>query len=488
MDDDFFRGDLEPAARGHDNLFAWTIFILLLIGLALACWLGSFYIFGHPENPRSYSLLKKLHKIEPPRRFDLTAAPAGEFLTAQKLYERYILFSRYELEHENQQLLRNYISNYQETNKLVTYVIGTFSILDSFELKNGDMFSTGVVALAQAGDFPQLLIEHLYTSEAENVPVLRRMLMTGLDLKLEKSLDLSAVIHVERLADGKIQLTLVPLLYGSYALKQGSGTFNLQPPEELNLTPGAPIVRGELRQEALRTFADFRRGKPAEVAEKTSASPTPSQAAIVRAEVTPAPVASPTATIIAKASPAVSPKQVTLAKALPIPSVAPKTTPVEVAVLATPATAIATPRAVSPTPLPAAPKGVTLQPFLAAAATPALPNAVAGSWKTFKPGQMPRGRVVDPREATDLAGRGVAGERLYLRGEFRVTAAGENRAVLRVPGADATRIIAEFPAGANAPGEGQTISRDENRPFQVTDIRRGADGQVNVYVREIISE
>lgn len=74
-----------------------------------------------------------------------------------------------------------------------------------------------------------------------------------------------------------------------------------------------------------------------------------------------------------------------------------------------------------------------------------------------------------------------------MRGDFKVTAAGDNRAILRVGGEDTTRIIAEFPAGINPPGEGSSISRDESRPFQITDIRRGADGNVNVYVREIVA-
>ena len=60
MDEDLFNRDYEPRERKGDNLFLWTVFILLLIGFAIACWLGSCYIFGHPENARSYKILKKL--------------------------------------------------------------------------------------------------------------------------------------------------------------------------------------------------------------------------------------------------------------------------------------------------------------------------------------------------------------------------------------------------------------------------------------------
>jgi len=97
MADDFYGyDDAENEPKGHDNLFLWTIFILLLIGAAFACWMGSFYIFGHPEQPKPYEILKKLKKIDAPLRFEVTAAPPGEFLTAQKLFERYSKFTRLE--------------------------------------------------------------------------------------------------------------------------------------------------------------------------------------------------------------------------------------------------------------------------------------------------------------------------------------------------------------------------------------------------------
>ena len=80
MDYGLYRYD-EPYARPvrrRINYFAWTVAILLLTGFAFAAWLGSFYIFSQPERPDSYRILQKLHKIDPPKRFELTAAPAGE--------------------------------------------------------------------------------------------------------------------------------------------------------------------------------------------------------------------------------------------------------------------------------------------------------------------------------------------------------------------------------------------------------------------------
>src|SRR5262245_10015526 len=95
------------------NFFGWTIAILILTGLAFTAWLGSFYIFGQPERPESYRILKKLHKIEPTKRFELTSGPPGEFLTAKQLYDRYIALSPTELAKANAELTRNYIRNFQ---------------------------------------------------------------------------------------------------------------------------------------------------------------------------------------------------------------------------------------------------------------------------------------------------------------------------------------------------------------------------------------
>ena len=522
MNDDLFRRDFstrdsEPPVR--DNLFIWTVFILLLIGMALACWLGSFYIFGHPEKPDSYRILQKLHKLDPPKRFELVQAPPGEFLTPQKAFEKYSNMSRFDLERENEALLRDYINNFQSTKRLVPYLTGRYSIMSSYELKSTDFFGSGVVALAQSVEYPQTLLEHVYTAGAQTIPVLDQMLAPGLDIKLEKTMDLSAVIHVARMFDGRLQFTVVPLLYGSYALKQGSGSFSLEPPPVLNPAGGLPIVRDQLLQDALKAYAEHLRKRPGSKANvlpgMTPAIPVAQSAAqttIVRVEESPSPSPLP----VPSATPALAVTE-TKEAASPIPQVTPETAPLAevapakptatpsltkpfVSPTATPAIAAARPSpsvAVTPTPAPiASPAKVALQPFLVSSPTPGLTANSGGSWRTYAPGQMPRGRLVNLAETSDLAERGAGGERLYLRGSFVVTASGENRAVLRssstlgnalasVTKTPATRIIVEFPAGTQPPPERTSLSRDEQRPFEIRDIRRGNDGQINIYVREV---
>src|SRR5438552_19068039 len=106
----------EPYARPRRriNYFAWTAAILFLSGFALAAWLGSFYIFDQPERPDSYRILQRLHKIDPSKRFELTAAPAGAFLNAKQLYNRYAGMDAATMAKTNAELARNDTRKYQQ--------------------------------------------------------------------------------------------------------------------------------------------------------------------------------------------------------------------------------------------------------------------------------------------------------------------------------------------------------------------------------------
>ncbi len=130
-----------------------------------------------------------------------------------------------ELERASEVLLRNYLRNYKLTQDRVPYIVGSFNILDSYELNDKNLFPSGVVALAQSTENGGVLLEHVFTANKEDVLTLQRMLLTGLDLKLDRTLDLSAIINVKRLKDGRLQFTAVPVLYGSYASSTGPGHF-----------------------------------------------------------------------------------------------------------------------------------------------------------------------------------------------------------------------------------------------------------------------
>ena len=362
-----------------------------------------------------------------------------------------------ELAKTNGELARNYIRNYQTVRGLVPYVVGRYKIVAARELGPGDVFTSGMVALTHAVDNGELLMEHLYPASPEALPLMKQTLNVGLEIKLERSHDISSVIHAERLVDGRILITAVPLLYGSYTVTRGLGTFRLEPPLSLNLAAGWPLFKTPERRDVEQHYAEYQQktavaqGGPISIPGFTPASTAPPVAnQLVRVEQAIPIGTPPTAPVLAKNEklsnptpplkgrrwgkkqklesppPAATPPQPVIAQRPSMPSAtpfalalaAPPNLPVTTPPPATsssktqsPAVAQA-PTVPSPTPVPVLPA----QPVTADASNVALAsNAGGGSWKTFAPGKMPLGRLIGTGDLRDVAEHGLAGERVYLK-------------------------------------------------------------------------
>jgi hypothetical protein len=394
--------------------------------------------------------------------------------------------------------------------------------MEAHELTPNDVFMTGMVALTNAVDHGELLMEHVYPADPQALPLMKQTLVMGLEVKLERTHDLSAIIHAERLADGRVLITAMPLLYGSYTVTRGPGTFTLEPPLDLNLAAGWPLVKDTARKNAETQYASYRdRNSPKTNESVAGIAPTPPPPAaneLIRVE--PAAQAEPPKVAVVTPPPppppSPPPSKTTKGnkknqKATPTPSPTPARTPVMVAQASPTPAATAVALAKSPAASVAPPAATTPPVVAAASATPPAPSPSAsapdnslastaggGTWKTFAPGKMPVGRLITLADLRDLADRGLAGERVYLKGQFVVNFTEPNRAVLRpktgltdavlklAGGGQNLRIIVDFPAGYTPPARGATLNRDEARPYEITEVRKQADGQLNVFVREIM--
>lgn len=473
------------APPGQDNLFGWTIFLLLLTGFAAACWIGSFYIFGHPEKSFSYRVLRLVKKIDPPKRFELIDAPRGQFLDADKLHERFGSMPPRQLEAENDIFLRNYLRNYERTKDLVPYVTGSYNVMGTFRLGPNNFFTEGVVALARSTENPQVLLEMIFPAEPENAVHLERLLPTGLDIPLARTHDLTAVLNARVLPDGRLIITAVPLLYSNYTSTETTGTFSLEPPAGLNVGAGLPVLNAAAVEEAEKHYAGYlqRAGLPAHTptlmrVQRSEAVDT-STIPVARAEPVDPTALPPTVTPdaagtvdempVARAIPVTTTDEIPVARAVPVDQ---EDIPVARAEPVDPMPPVATEE---------------LQPFSEIVPTPEpTPTPAAAAWSVYDPGRMPRGRLLDLGGARNLAAQGNPTELTYLAGDFNVSASGPSRAVLRGRrGAQNMRVIVDFPPGSQPPAEGQTVNRDAARPFQITRVEEGPDGLVNVYVREV---
>jgi hypothetical protein len=164
----------------------------------------------------------------------------------------------------NEQLLRNYLRNYERTKDLVPYVTGEFTVMGAFRLGPKNFFTDGVVALARSKENPSVLLELVFPSAEADAGQLEKMLRMGLDLKLARTLDLSALINARTMPDNRIILTAVPLLYGSYTSTDATGTLNLEPPADLKISAGLPILNQAAVDEADQRYTAYveRTGQP----------------------------------------------------------------------------------------------------------------------------------------------------------------------------------------------------------------------------------
>jgi hypothetical protein len=339
------------------------------------------------------------------------------------------------------------------------------------------------------------------------------------------------VIHVERMNDGRIMLTAVPLLYGEYTVLHGNGTFSLEPPLSLNLEAGWPLFKEQSRLRAEMHYANRRQQSAPAAGVPISGftpngTPPPAENQLVHVE--PAKPVAVETPAIAQALPKgakgkAAAKAMKLAKnQKPTPKPAASPAPSAVAVEKPPASAPPQPPAVAAAKAPP-PEAKPAQPLPAATAvyapeiamarpdnTPVravpvqdtesnstLASTAGGSnWKTYPPSRMPLGRLITTTDLRDVADRGTAGERIYLKGQFVVNFSDANRAVLRPRGkltdsvlhfgGPSTRIIVEFPTGYNPPSQGSVVTRDEARPLEITEVKKQEDGQLNVFAREIM--
>ncbi len=486
--------DERPLRRDSGNrFFIWSVVLLLMTGLCFASWIGSFYVFKHPENPKCYRILKKFKRIDPPKRFAVTEAPKGEFLSAAKLIERFGKLGKLELAYENEVLMRNYLTNFRESGRKVPYVSGKFQIVQSFDLGRADWFPGGAVAIAQSENLPQMLVEFVFPAGPENVPAIRETVTMGVDVTLHRSQDLWALVHVERHADGRMQFTALPLPYGGWQLKSGTGSFTLQSPEELsrdeklelNLAAGLPIVRDPRLAAALAEHKDFRRKALARAGDDQAALAGPE---LVRYEPPKATEENPgdgggnaQAKTETRPVPAPTPRSAQIARPVPTPAPAVPLPPRPIVKSRPNAGIIGAEPPGEPTPAPAP------------AAIMAAPS------QTTVPGSA--GRVLSTAEASGLVDHFAASGPAVLSGDFVVTGVLGTRVALRtqeslrdpdadpkLPGGNAALIVVEFPPGVAVPQKDATFSRDAERGFVIRDVIRGRNGQITIVANERAGE
>ena len=506
-----------PSRARGGGFFLWTVVLLLLTGAAIASWIGSFYIVAHPEQPRSYRLLTKLKKLDPPKHFAVTEGPSGRFLSPKQLVEGFQKaksedmlagFGKMgpeDLRQKNAELLRMYIKNYKETKRSVPYVAGVFEVVEAFALKGDDFFPSGVIAVAQAKDYPQMLLEFVFPATASSAETIKNFLPIGREITLERSRDLAAVVHVERLSDSRMLFTAVPLSYGSFQLKEGRGSFTLRSPEDLvnpakggtlkaplNIEAPLPIVNGTRLQKSLATHAEYRRKLMATAEpERPAANQLVGFRSGVIGETQPVEVATPV--VLREAAPPQNPPPAPQARAATTITPPPARPPLISATSALPERFPLAPRPIVRAAAPAEeapPKPVVIS--RPPAPEPAIPVAVP-----IAKVPVAKGRVVSIKDASAMVDTFDPASGVVLEGEFVVTGVLGQRIALRSrdalrdpdadpskPGSSGAMIVVDFPKSVLPPAKDTSFSRDAAHGFLIKSVRRGQNGHITVLAED----
>ena len=90
----------------------WALTLSFMSVIAVGSWVFSLYVFGHPEEPLPNEILRRLGRLDPPKRFDIYEVPTGKGLPANEAYAKYRRFLSLEpaeVDALNARLSRDYL-------------------------------------------------------------------------------------------------------------------------------------------------------------------------------------------------------------------------------------------------------------------------------------------------------------------------------------------------------------------------------------------
>ncbi len=230
-----------PPRRRKSHHYWWFLANTLALCAVILSWVLFLHVFGHPEIPRNYEIIRWFGRTEEPPGFRLQDAPPGEAADPRALYRRYAELDEDSIARLNAALLRNYLSGLEETG-LIQYVEGEFEVVATRSLDASDLFHPGFAvrsrAMVQPDEFsrPQpwpVVIDYLFPTDATFT---RDWFRPGDSLTVAKVPNCAMVLHVSRIeaADTpELRLTVVPIAMGNYRIGK-ERTFEIRPPESLN--------------------------------------------------------------------------------------------------------------------------------------------------------------------------------------------------------------------------------------------------------------
>lgn len=238
----------EDVTQRRPAYFWWFLANLLSLCFAMVSWAVCLHVFGNPEIPRNYTILKKLGRLPELKRYTVLDVPNGNALSPGELYGKYFGLKEDKRTRLNALLMRNYMRNFEKT-LLLIYAEGEYQVAERKALTRNDFLYPGFAIRAQAmvkpDDFTEavgfpVVIEYVFPT-ADKTAMSRFSI--GDVLEVNKNPNCAAVVHVSKVVvddEPALQLTVIPIAYGPYRVGDAE-KFSIEPPTELSPAAALPI-------------------------------------------------------------------------------------------------------------------------------------------------------------------------------------------------------------------------------------------------------
>ncbi|MDX1681347.1 MAG: hypothetical protein R3242_11530 [Akkermansiaceae bacterium] len=221
--------------------FWWGLVNLLALCFAVLSWILATEIFGRPDVPSNYQILRKLDRAPEFESYHPREAPDGRLFDGPELYSWFFTLGDKGYQSLNTLYRRNYMRNFDDA-QAVTYVEGNFKVLATRAFGKGDFLPEGFVVRAQAlvrpDDFsalaPYPVVIELMVPTAQSGAI--ELFPEGSRFSLARAPHLPVIMHVGRyqeMDEPTVQVTLMPIGYGSLDTPSGK-TIELEVPQWVN--------------------------------------------------------------------------------------------------------------------------------------------------------------------------------------------------------------------------------------------------------------
>jgi len=241
---------LDEPTPARPTYFWWLLANALALCFAIISWALCLHVFGSPEIPRNYEILRKLDRLPHLKHYTVLDVPNGNLLDPKGLYSQFFPLAGEALVRVNSQLMRNYLTNFPRPQAL-TYIDGDYQVEKVRELGRSDFLSGGFAirarALVKPDDFTKpaaypVLIEYVFPTPDTGAA---RDFRPGDILTVKKSPNCAAIVHVAKVMEGDepvVCLTVIPIAYGPYCVGE-TISFTLEPPGEVRPVSGFPVFK-----------------------------------------------------------------------------------------------------------------------------------------------------------------------------------------------------------------------------------------------------